>query len=97
MEINGFEFKIEPAVIQNLSDPINIGSGLPESIWRKVPRQLIFNGKSTKLKVGNKTMELIKTMSEKEEEIKTKEQNKNSTSEKNSQIKTQLKAKVNTV
>ena len=60
MEINGFKFKIEPAVIQNLSDPINIGSGLLETIGRKVPMQLIFNGKSTKLKVENRTMELIK-------------------------------------
>lgn len=42
-------------------------------------------------------MELIKTMSEKEEETKTKEQNKNSTSKKNAKITTQLKAKGNTV
>ena len=97
MEINGFEFEIDPAVIQNISDPINIRSGLLETIGKSVPIRLIFNGKNTKLKVGNKTMELIKTMNKKEEETKTKEQNKSTTSNKNSQITTQLKAKENTV
>ena len=80
MEIDGFKFNIKPSVIQNLPDPVNIGSGLLETIGDKVLIRSIFNGKNNQLKVGNKSLEMIKALNE--GNIEHKDAKKNSAKEK---------------
>ena len=78
-------FTIEPAVVKELTDDLNLGSGFLNSIGRQVPVNIQFLSGKINLKIGNMKTELIKGMSEspkiKLEQINQEDQGKSQQSQ----------------
>ena len=66
MEIDGIKgrFQIKPAVVETLSDGLNIGNGFLESVGKQIPVNLEFQNGEAILKVGKMSTPLIRHMSQ---------------------------------
>ena len=64
MKVEGLQrtFRIRPVVTEGLSDELNLGNGFLSEIGNSVPCAIVYHKKSTKLKVGDEEVELIRTI-----------------------------------
>ena len=64
MEIEGLKrkFKIKPTVVDDLSDDLNLGNGFLTSIGEEISCAIEYGEKTTKLRVGNEEVELIRVL-----------------------------------
>ena len=85
MEIEGIDgkFQIKPAVVNSLTDPLNIGNGFLESVGKQLPVNIEFQGGNATLKIGQMCTKLIRQMNQEKVEksdTKTEMEPPNSTS-----------------
>ena len=68
MQISGIEgkFQIKPAVVETLSDQLNLGNGFLESVSNEIPVSIKFNSGKATLQVGAMQTELIRQMTDME-------------------------------
>ena len=69
MQISGIrgKFQIKPAVVETLSDQLNLGNGFLESVSSEIPVSIKFNSGKATLQVGAMQTELIRQMTNTEQ------------------------------